>query len=1231
MNSKTNSKQLQKRRSFTIEILIFLAIMLSAQALTAQDTTPPSVVSVSPDYDATGVLTGTEVVITFDEDVQLTSNPDKQLEIRRSSNNSLVTSVGGGAVAIVGNEATIDFGVLPSSQLVYVLVSASVFEDLAGNGWNESFIAKEWEFTTDDGPDYTTLEPADNASNINPGTHLRITFDEIVNWADGSINVYEDDLTSTPPLVESFSSTTNASRVSGIGTTELTIDLTSVLQANTSYLVRFDQAVQDANGNVNQDFSLSDWNFTTGNEDVSAPFLSATTPSDEATNVDALTHLVATFSEDVQAGAGSIEVRQQSDGQLLQSVTVSSANVSFDRDEVTIDLPSTLPEGVNVYVAIASGVIEDLSGNDFAGLPTSEFWDFTTEGSSDAIAPSISSLSPADDAVEVAVDGSLVITFDEDVLPTTGSNAFIRYAAGAIVELISLEGAGATFSDNTLTLNPSNDLPYDAGLYVDIPSGAIEDLAGNDFTGITDNTTWNFSTESAPDVTAPAVISFSPTDDATDVAVDGSLTITFDEDVQPVSGGVASVKYSAGTTVASVALSGSGATFSGNTLTLDFSIDLPYDANLYVAIPAGGIEDLAGNDFAGITNNTTWNFSTESAPDVTGPTVTSFSPTDDATDVAIDAMFTLTFDEEVQPGPGGVIYFKYVTGANASFSILNGSDATFSGNTVTFTPSLDLPYERDLYVWIASGAIKDLAGNDFGGITASTTWNFTTKAEFVTWNGSSWNNGSGPASNDDVQINGTYTGDFECTNLTVNIGATFNVDGTLDVQNNLINNGDLIVFSGSSLLTYDDEGTKDAVTILRATRYGDGKYSMVGTPVAQSASITGVDLGPIVYGYDESQPYGINDGLDRWIDVSTDQLVPGHGYAQAGKQHLSFSGIPNDGSIHVTGSYTEDTDDANEGWNLVANPYPAAISVADFLSDNTNIAGAVYIWDDNGSDTGRGSNADYIVANGTMATNTTPAGGQARYNQHLGATQGFFVKLIDDKNTDIVFHEEHRVTGSNADDHFFRKVTMPIARINLTDEQGLFKQTVVGLTEEATTTALNSTYDAQAFSAAADYGVYTLKAGRSLALNGMPESWEAVQLQFNVAAAGSYTLGLELEDFSGALFLRDNQTGAVIDLRNASYAFHAEGGIHTDRFELLASNEPVLGVPNQEVLIYAYDDVLHINQTDQEPRFYQVFNLKGHRVLTKEVRSNAEIDVSLLAKGIYLVFDGSRTHKVLLK
>ena len=85
-------------------------------------------------------------------------------------------------------------------------------------------------------------------------------------------------------------------------------------------------------------------------------------------------------------------------------------------------------------------------------------------------------------------------------------------------------------------------------------------------------------------------------------------------------------------------------------------------------------------------------------------------------------------------------------------------------------------------------------------------------------------------------------------------------------------------------------------------------------------------------------------------------------------------------------------------------------------------------------------------------------------------------------------------------------------------------------------------------------------AGNRLAINGLPFGGEqmVMPLGFN-ATVGSYTLnfvGLEIMNDASEVFLKDNETGTIIDLnQNSEYAFViTQAGQNDSRFELIFTN-----------------------------------------------------------------------------
>jgi methionine-rich copper-binding protein CopC len=111
-------------------------------------------------------------------------------------------------------------------------------------------------------------------------------------------------------------------------------------------------------------------------------------------------------------------------------------------------------------------------------------------------------------------------------------------------------------------------------------------------------------------------------------------------------------------------------------------------------------------------------------PDTTPPTVSIFSPVDEATAVSIGNNIVATFSEDIQRGSGDIV-LKTEAGTTVATYSQTSSNVTISGSTLTINPTADLNYSMGYKVEFAAGSVKDTAGNNYGG---TTTYNFTTGA-----------------------------------------------------------------------------------------------------------------------------------------------------------------------------------------------------------------------------------------------------------------------------------------------------------------------------------------------------------------------------------------------------------------------------------------------------------------------------------------------------------------------
>lgn len=114
--------------------------------------------------------------------------------------------------------------------------------------------------------------------------------------------------------------------------------------------------------------------------------------------------------------------------------------------------------------------------------------------------------------------------------------------------------------------------------------------------------------------------------------------------------------------------------------------------------------------------------------DVTAPTASTFNPANTSTNIALSGNLAVTFSENIQKGTTGNITVKRTSdNVTVQTTAVTAAAVTVSGATATI-PFSGLAYNTGYYVNIDAGAFKDIAGNNFAGITATTTWTFTTMA-----------------------------------------------------------------------------------------------------------------------------------------------------------------------------------------------------------------------------------------------------------------------------------------------------------------------------------------------------------------------------------------------------------------------------------------------------------------------------------------------------------------------
>lgn len=212
----------------------------------------------------------------------------------------------------------------------------------------------------------------------------------------------------------------------------------------------------------------------------------------------------------------------------------------------------------------------------------------------DTTAPTVTSFSPANAAVDVAVTSDIVLTFSEAIQRGTGS-IVLTNSAGAVIETFdAATSSNLTISGTTLTINPTSSLANSTTCSVTFASGAITDLSGNAYAG----TTYNFTT------IASSTTGTSGNDTLTGGAGNDTLTGGAGNDTINGGAGVDIAAYSATKASCTITKTSTGFTLSAGTEGSDTltNIERLNFADKKVALDinsSAGVTDFNGN--AGIT------------------------------------------------------------------------------------------------------------------------------------------------------------------------------------------------------------------------------------------------------------------------------------------------------------------------------------------------------------------------------------------------------------------------------------------------------------------------------------------------------------------------------------------------------------------------------------------------------------------------------------------------------
>jgi hypothetical protein len=472
-------------------------------------------------------------------------------------------------------------------------------------------------------------------------------------------------------------------------------------------------------------------------------------------------------------------------------------------------------------------------------------------------------------------------------------------------------------------------------------------------------------------------------------------------------------------------------------------------------------------------------------------------------------------------------------------------------------------------------------------------------SQTTTWDGFSWNNGT-PNSTTNAIIAGPYDtvndGSIDCNNLTVNnnfslvisSGEYFNVYGNITVQplgqllvqpggslipnnNNCIAIGDVKVERRTpSMKLYDYTYWSSPVTTtlgaaLLSTKWEDIMTFYFNTP-------TFYDVETSYWGtFISNLPDGQDDNQDAWVHTSpTDNMIPGKGYASMVKsippvgtypraETVTFVGPLNTGVITIPVDLSQNTVSDIDDFNLIGNPYSAAINSNDFIDTNLpNISGTLYFWThSNTMSTAFTGLAMYNFSPNDYAKYTKLGGIRAVFGGHIpsnviGSGQGFLVEA--ENATDLTFMPNMMSNAySNATSvSFFRNGNNSTRKLwlNLFNDD-FFSQQLIGYGNQ-TDLNYNKGWDSRIINVKVPLKFYSIQNDIMYdiqARNKFSKN-DIVTLGYYAALDGEYTINLDNKEGNfEKIYLYDKNLNICHNLKTP-YTFITVAGSFDTRFEL---------------------------------------------------------------------------------
>jgi methionine-rich copper-binding protein CopC len=439
---------------------------------------------------------------------------------------------------------------------------------------------------------------------------------------------------------------------------------------------------------------------TAGTADTSAPKVTRTNPADGITGVPVNSIVSIEFNEPMEPStlnSGNVTISSADGANLNGRISVGSGIYGYNT--VATFIPDQLlPADTSLTITVAANV-KDSAGNILNQAFTSTF---TTQSGFDNFRPWITAVSPFYNQGGVPLNTRVELTFSERMNPLTinGNTFWLQGPEGRVPGNITVSPDGLKA---TLTL--SKPLLPNSGYSIRYSSG-MTDVAGN--ASLSDGWHYFYTGVTISDSTPLSIASMTPENGAKGVALNALITIKFNKPLAATSVNKDTVIVAAG----GVPVEGSISLDDNNTRIRFRPANLIlFNPNTFYEVTVTtGVTDVAGNTLAA---PYVGGFTTGGSSDTTAPSLVSYTPTYNASNVPVDTAITLAFNEPLNPTSLNWWSSIRLTGDGIYGNVPTDINLSTDRKTVTVKPYQPLFSWKRYYVSI--NGIEDNSGNTYNG------------------------------------------------------------------------------------------------------------------------------------------------------------------------------------------------------------------------------------------------------------------------------------------------------------------------------------------------------------------------------------------------------------------------------------------------------------------------------------------------------------------------------------